>query len=37
MSLFAGYRLLHDEYDNNGFASDITQSGPIISGTSTLR
>jgi hypothetical protein len=31
--LFAGYRVLHDEYDNNGFVSDITQSGPIISGT----
>jgi len=33
MSMFAGYRALHDDYSNDGFVSKITQSGPIIGGT----
>jgi hypothetical protein len=32
-TVFAGYRAMHDEYENGGFKSEITQSGPIIGGT----
>lgn len=33
MSMFAGYRAMHDDYSNDGFVSKITQTGPIIGGS----
>jgi opacity protein-like surface antigen len=33
ISVFGGYRALRDDYSNDGFVNDITQSGPIFSGT----
>ncbi|MBL8792217.1 MAG: hypothetical protein JNM45_17130 [Rhizobiales bacterium] len=33
MTMFAGYRGLHDDYSKDGFVSKITQTGPIIGGT----